>query len=1406
MPAFTPGNIVVYRIGDGIAALSSAAAAVFLDEYTTTGAYVQTVIMPTTDAVGGANNQMFTASGTSTAEGLLNRSVDGRYLLATGYDAPTGTPTINMTTGAAFARVVARVAADGTFDTSTRLADFASGSSPRSAISIDGGDIWITGGAGGVRYTTVGATSSLQLATTPTNFRGIDMYDGQLYVSAQTGAFRFATVGSGHPTTAGQTVTNVPGTPATTLGSPYGFFMADLDGIAGVDTLYVCDDGIGLLKYSLVSGSWVSSGTIGTNADDYFGVTGSVSGSTVTLYATRLNGGGADTIVRVIDTSGFGGTLTATATTLVTAAANTAFRGLDFSPQAAAAATITIQAAPVAHDEGDAGSTAFVFTISRSSGTGTATVDYAVTGMGGLDANDFVGAALPAGTATFSGTDLTTTITINVNGDLTAEATENFTVTLSNASAGYTLGAPSTQTGTITDDDSHGSISVDSPSAAEGDTGTTPGSFTLTRSGGSVGTVTVDYVITLPGGAGGADGTDVSATLTGTVTFLNGETIATIPYTVSGDRTVEPNETFTIALSNATGGAIIGTGNGTATITNDDVAGTVTVGDVSILEGDSGQSFVTITLTRTGGSGDFSVDYDSDDDSATVGDDDYEGVSGTAVFTGGATSVTFQVAINGDTASEGDESFNILLSGATNGAIIGDDTGVVTITDDEGAGSVSIGDASVTESDSGTVSLTFTLTRSGGSAPFAVTVTTSDDSATEPGDYAANSETISFGANENVKTFTVTVNGDTDFEADETLSRHPLRADRRRRDRRRHRHRHDRQRRSSIRQRQHCRRVDHRGRIRHLHPPADRYAERRHGGLFGRLRHVERRQPQQRLGHRRQRLCRPKRHARFRGRPEHRHDRHRRQRRRCRRAQRGAHHHPVERDQRRDPRRRDRDRHDHQRRHRPRRALRACGSTSSTTTMSAPTPASSSRSPRVAGTNLSGYSIVLYNGNGGVSYRYRSTLERHHPQPGRRLRHRLHPRCGEACRTGARRHRAGRSRQRRDRVHQLRRPDDRRQRPGHGPDQHRRRRVRAGHAPAAPRSAALGGPGSPLVVFSDDTPGQLNAGQLLGPTPTVAVSDVSVNEAAGTMTFTVTRSNVAPGAFTVDYATANGTATAGSDYGATSGTLSFTDNQLQATVTVTISDDGAAEFDETLFLNLSNRDRRRGHQRQPGRGHDRQRRRHADHGLDRRRHPGRGDIGHHDLHLQRRPQRRHRRFRHQFRNRQRRRRPSPAAITSPIAASSISASARSIKTISVTVNGDMTPEPVENFFVNLSNATNNVIVTDASGTGAILDGAGTLNFIHDIQGTAYFSPLLAAESISSFNVATAAYVTVQAVVTAIDNDGDRQGFYIQEQVTDWDGNSFTSEGIFVMTRNDARRRHHGVGRRGRRPRHRHPRK
>jgi Ca2+-binding RTX toxin-like protein len=89
------------------------------------------------------------------------------------------------------------------------------------------------------------------------------------------------------------------------------------------------------------------------------------------------------------------------------------------------------------------------------------------------------------------------------------------------------------------------------------------------------------------------------------------------------------------------------------------------------------------------------------------------------------------------------------------------------------------------------------------------------------------------------------------------------------------------------------------------------------------------------------------------------------------------------------------------------------------------------------------------------------------------------------------------------------------------------------------------------------------------PPPTVAVNDVTVNEADGVMTFTVTRTGDLTGSSTVNYATANGTAVAGSDYTAATGTVSFAAGQATATVKVLVINDTLVESAETLTLNLS---------------------------------------------------------------------------------------------------------------------------------------------------------------------------------------------------------------------------------------------
>src|SRR5262249_44342596 len=151
----------------------------------------------------------------------------------------------------------------------------------------------------------------VQLSTTVVNIRQINIFSAQLYASDASGsAVRIGAVGTGLPTTAGQTITNLPGF-ATSTGSPYGFFFADLDaGTPGVDVLYVADDSVGLTKYSLVGGVWTANGTIGTGTDAYRGLTGVVSGTSVALYSARGGGSGATgggQLVSLTDSSGYNG-------------------------------------------------------------------------------------------------------------------------------------------------------------------------------------------------------------------------------------------------------------------------------------------------------------------------------------------------------------------------------------------------------------------------------------------------------------------------------------------------------------------------------------------------------------------------------------------------------------------------------------------------------------------------------------------------------------------------------------------------------------------------------------------------------------------------------------------------------------------------------------------------------------------------------------------------------------------------------------------------------------------------------------------------------------------------------------------------------------------------------------------
>jgi len=337
---FTAGNVVVYRVGTGTTNLTSATFAVFLDEYTPAGVKVQSIALPI--AVSGAN-KILTAVGNGNTEGAITLSSDGQYVVCTGYNTAPATTGVGGSSSATRPRTIGVIKYDGTINTTTALTDLSSGGPVRSATTSDGIHLWSCGngtgsGSGGVRYAAVGATTSTQLNSAGTGqLRNVFIVAGQLYVAGNSSSPRIGTVGTGLPTTTGQTITNLSGFPTNI--SPGQFVLLDLNaGVAGPDVIYYTDDGAGIEKYSLVSGNWISNGTVGGNSDDYRGLTARAAGNVVTIYATRKgpNAGSIEggELVKLTDPIGYNGTFSGTPTVIATTVSTdqAAFRGVALAP------------------------------------------------------------------------------------------------------------------------------------------------------------------------------------------------------------------------------------------------------------------------------------------------------------------------------------------------------------------------------------------------------------------------------------------------------------------------------------------------------------------------------------------------------------------------------------------------------------------------------------------------------------------------------------------------------------------------------------------------------------------------------------------------------------------------------------------------------------------------------------------------------------------------------------------------------------------------------------------------------------------------------------------------------------------------------------------------------------------
>jgi Calx-beta domain/FG-GAP-like repeat len=224
------------------------------------------------------------------------------------------------------------------------------------------------------------------------------------------------------------------------------------------------------------------------------------------------------------------------------------------------------------------------------------------------------------------------------------------------------------------------SITISNASVAEGNTGTTVAEFTVTLSAASTQTVTVHYATADYSALAGSD----YQAAEGTLVFDPGETMMTIPVLVIGDRVVEDGEYFYLRLSDSTN-AFVANAERHGSIVDDEPR--LSINSVSLTEGNSGTKLLTFTVTLSAQYDEpVTVNYATQDSSATVAGNDYVATSGMLTFAPGQTTKTFTVTIKGDKGKESNESFYVLLSGASDHSQIDNAYGWGTILNDDGGG------------------------------------------------------------------------------------------------------------------------------------------------------------------------------------------------------------------------------------------------------------------------------------------------------------------------------------------------------------------------------------------------------------------------------------------------------------------------------------------------------------------------------------------------------------------------------------------------------------------------------------------------------------------------------------------------------------------------------------------------
>jgi len=318
-PQLLPGNLAVLRVGDGVETLSSHGNPVFVDQFTTNGAFLGSVSIPANDT------NALILSGSASSEGALTRSPDGRLLVLAGYHVALSNSSASLAGSSSVSTPRALGALDftGTFSLVGLTTNEFDKNNIRSGTTDGRGNYWGAGANSGTLY--LGNSTPALIQTAVTSTRVIQALEDDLYFSTSSSEPGLWKVG-------GSPVAN-SALPQLVLASgtgssPFGFTFNPALTVA-----YLADDTVagqgGVQRWDFTNNVWAFSYAFyGLTSTGARGLAVSFSGALPRLYVTT-----AETVSnRLLSLSDNGPG--AVVTTLATAGTNQLFRGVAFTPDA----------------------------------------------------------------------------------------------------------------------------------------------------------------------------------------------------------------------------------------------------------------------------------------------------------------------------------------------------------------------------------------------------------------------------------------------------------------------------------------------------------------------------------------------------------------------------------------------------------------------------------------------------------------------------------------------------------------------------------------------------------------------------------------------------------------------------------------------------------------------------------------------------------------------------------------------------------------------------------------------------------------------------------------------------------------------------------------------------------------